>query len=46
MKKDLEEIAYILYQALEGDDVVDSAYSILRRLKFTDENSEWIYPDE
>jgi hypothetical protein len=44
-KERLEDMAYILYRVLDGDDV-DGARDILREAGFTDENDEWIYEED
>jgi len=39
-----DQLAYVLYQILEGDDV--DAYRFLRAFGYVDNAFEWIYPDE
>lgn len=39
-----EELAYMLYQLIEGD-VVENALSRLEELGFVDESHEWIYSE-
>lgn len=43
---EIEKLAYLLYKAIEGDDVNEQAFSVLRKLDFIDENQEWIYRDD
>ena len=41
-----ERLAYLCYQMIEGDDVLEEVLSILRERGFVDENDEWIFYNE
>jgi hypothetical protein len=46
LSEELEALAYIIYQMIEGDDVLDEANEKLLKHGFVDENGEWIYGED
>ena len=43
---DFKQLAYYLYRIIEGDDYISSAYALMQKYGFIDEDYEWIYDDE